>query len=61
MPRRSKSLPRPAPVGAVLEMAVIRRLASRPLDTLLATWSVSLILQQAARLFIVAVAALGTL
>jgi urea transport system permease protein len=36
-------------VGAVLEMTVIRRLASRPLDTLLATWGVSLILQQAAR------------
>ena len=36
-------------VGAVLEMTVIRRLASRPLDTLLATWGASLILQQAAR------------
>ncbi|MFO1249321.1 MAG: urea ABC transporter permease subunit UrtB [Alphaproteobacteria bacterium] len=36
-------------VGAVLEMTVIRRLAARPLDTLLATWGVSLILQQAAR------------
>src|ERR1700712_3155415 len=32
--------------GAVLEMTVIHRLASRPLDTLLATWGVSLILQQ---------------
>ncbi|VTZ28431.1 Inner-membrane translocator [Methylocella tundrae] len=36
-------------VGAVIEMTVIHRLASRPLDTLLATWGVSLILQQAAR------------
>ncbi|HWX90370.1 MAG TPA: urea ABC transporter permease subunit UrtB, partial [Rhizomicrobium sp.] len=36
-------------VGVVLEMTVIRRLAARPLDTLLATWGVSLILQQAAR------------
>ena len=36
-------------VGAVLETTVIRRLAARPLDTLLATWGVSLILQQAAR------------
>ena len=36
-------------VGAVLEITVIRRLAARPLDTLLATWGVSLIMQQAAR------------
>lgn len=36
-------------VGAVLEMTVIRRLASRPLDTLLATWGFSLIMQQGAR------------
>jgi urea transport system permease protein len=36
-------------VGAVLEVTIIHRLASRPLDTLLATWGVSLILQQAAR------------
>jgi urea transport system permease protein len=36
-------------VGAVLELTVIRRLAARPLDTLLATWGVSLIMQQAAR------------
>jgi urea transport system permease protein len=35
--------------GAVLEMTLIRRLYGRPLDTLLATWGVSLILQQAAR------------
>ena len=36
-------------VGAVLEIGVIHRLTSRPLDTLLATWGVSLIAQQAAR------------
>ncbi|CAN7523617.1 urea ABC transporter permease subunit UrtB [Phenylobacterium sp. LjRoot219] len=36
-------------LGAVLETTLIRRLSSRPLDTLLATWGVSLILQQAAR------------
>jgi urea transport system permease protein len=36
-------------VGAVLEVTVIHRLASRPLDTLLATWGVSLIMQQGAR------------
>jgi urea transport system permease protein len=35
--------------GAVLEMVLIRRLYGRPLDTLLATWGVSLILQQGAR------------
>ncbi len=35
--------------GAILEMTLIRRLYGRPLDTLLATWGVSLILQQAAR------------
>jgi urea transport system permease protein len=35
--------------GALLEIALIRRLYGRPLDTLLATWGVSLILQQAAR------------
>ncbi|MGN6357081.1 MAG: urea ABC transporter permease subunit UrtB [Novosphingobium sp.] len=35
--------------GAVLETALVSRLTSRPLDTLLATWGVSLILQQAAR------------
>jgi urea transport system permease protein len=38
-----------AALGAVIELAVIKRLASRPLDTLLATWGLSLILQQAAR------------
>lgn len=36
-------------LGAVLEFSVIHRLSARPLDTLLATWGVSLILQQAAR------------
>lgn len=36
-------------MGYVLETTVIRRLYGRPLDTLLATWGVSLILQQAAR------------
>jgi len=41
--------PLPAPCWwARLDMAVIRRLASRPLDTLLATLGVSLILRQAA-------------
>jgi urea transport system permease protein len=38
-----------AAFGALLEMTLIRRLYGRPLDTLLATWGVSLILQQAAR------------
>ncbi|WP_019011442.1 urea ABC transporter permease subunit UrtB [Deinococcus aquatilis] len=36
-------------LGALLEATVIRRLYGRPLDTLLATWGISLILQQAAR------------
>jgi urea transport system permease protein len=36
-------------VGAVIEIGVVHRLSSRPLDTLLATWGISLILQQAAR------------
>ncbi|MEW5685582.1 MAG: urea ABC transporter permease subunit UrtB [Pseudomonadota bacterium] len=36
-------------VGAAIEAVLIRRLAARPLDTLLATWGLSLILQQAAR------------
>ncbi len=35
--------------GAFLHTALISRLAARPLDTLLATWGVSLILQQGAR------------
>jgi urea transport system permease protein len=36
-------------MGAVLEFLLIRRLYARPLDTLLVTWGVSLLLQQAAR------------
>jgi urea transport system permease protein len=36
-------------LGAVLEAVLIRWLYGRPLDTLLATWGVSLVLQQAAR------------
>ncbi|AGH49175.1 MULTISPECIES: urea ABC transporter permease subunit UrtB [Sphingomonas] len=36
-------------MGGVVQTALISRLAQRPLDTLLATWGVSLILQQAAR------------
>ena len=36
-------------VGLALEQSVIRFLYGRPLETLLATWGVSLILQQAAR------------
>jgi urea transport system permease protein len=36
-------------LGAVLEGLLVSRLAERPLDTLLATWGVSLIVQQAAR------------
>jgi urea transport system permease protein len=36
-------------LGAVLEVGLVGRLAERPLDTLLATWGVSLIAQQAAR------------
>jgi len=38
-----------AAVGAVVQGALMRRLVARPLDTLLATWGVSLILQQGAR------------
>jgi urea transport system permease protein len=38
-----------AGMGAVVERVLIRRLYGRPLDTLLATWGLSLILQQAAR------------
>lgn len=38
-----------AAMGGLVQSTVIRRLSSRPLDTLLATWGVSLILQQAAR------------
>src|SRR4051812_3441094 len=36
-------------MGLVLERLVIRRFYGRPLDTLLLTWGVSLILQQVAR------------
>ena len=36
-------------LGALLEVSIIRRLYGRPLDTLLATWGISLILQQAGR------------
>ncbi|MBZ6379612.1 urea ABC transporter permease subunit UrtB [Pacificimonas flava] len=38
-----------AAMGALIQLSLIRRLMNRPLDTLLATWGVSLILQQAAR------------
>lgn len=36
-------------MGALLEWLLIRRLYTRPLDTLLVTWGVSLMLQQLAR------------
>jgi urea transport system permease protein len=36
-------------VGAIIQSTLVRRLTDRPLDTLLATWGVSLILQQLAR------------
>ncbi|MEZ4863651.1 MAG: urea ABC transporter permease subunit UrtB [Caldilineaceae bacterium] len=36
-------------LGALMEVSLIRHLYGRPLDTLLATWGVGLILQQAAR------------
>lgn len=36
-------------LGGALEVALVSKLTARPLDTLLATWGVSLILQQAAR------------
>lgn len=35
--------------GGFLEFSLVNKLTARPLDTLLATWGVSLILQQAAR------------
>ena len=38
-----------AVLGMALERTLIRRLYGRPLDTLLATWGVSLVLQQGAR------------
>ena len=37
------------PVGIAIERGIIRFLYGRPLETLLATWGVSLILQQAVR------------
>ena len=36
-------------IGLALERLLVRRLYGRPLDTLLATWGVGLVLQQAAR------------
>jgi urea transport system permease protein len=36
-------------MGVALEIVLIRRLYGRPLDTLLVTWGVALVLQQAAR------------
>ncbi len=36
-------------LGALMEVTLIRHLYGRPLDTLLATWGVGLVLQQAAR------------
>ena len=36
-------------IGVVIEILLLRRLYGRPLDTLLVTWGVSLVLQQAAR------------
>jgi urea transport system permease protein len=38
-----------AALGGALQVGLIGRLTARPLDTLLATWGVSLIMQQAAR------------
>jgi urea transport system permease protein len=38
-----------AGIGYLLEVTIIKRLYGRPLDSLLATWGVSLILQQLAR------------
>jgi urea transport system permease protein len=38
-----------AAMGGIIQSTVIRRLSARPLDTLLATWGVSLVLQQGAR------------
>lgn len=36
-------------LGLILEMTLIHRMYNRPLDTLLVTWGVALVLQQAAR------------
>lgn len=38
-----------AALGWIMEIALIRRLYGRPLDTMLATWGIALMLQQAAR------------
>jgi urea transport system permease protein len=38
-------------VGYVMEISIIRHLYGRPLETLLTTWGISLVLQQAARQF----------
>ncbi|MFN8442387.1 MAG: urea ABC transporter permease subunit UrtB [Caldilineaceae bacterium] len=38
-----------AALGGLMEMTLIRRLYGRPLDTMLATWGIALMLQQAAR------------
>jgi urea transport system permease protein len=46
---RAGILPGRALVGAVLERTVIRWLYGRPLETLLATWGISLILMQLVR------------
>ncbi|MEM9444395.1 MAG: urea ABC transporter permease subunit UrtB [Verrucomicrobiota bacterium] len=42
----------PFGVGYLVEMSLISRLYKRPLDTLLATWGLSLVLQQCFRTFI---------
>ncbi len=44
-------LSRPPASGCVLEATVIRFLYGRPLETMLATWGVSLVLMQAARVY----------
>ena len=48
-PRSRPSFLAAALVGAVLERSVIRLLYGRPLETLLATWGISLVLMQAVR------------
>ena len=47
--RPAAGLPRPGAVGIAIERGIIRLLYGRPLETLLATWGLSLILQQAVR------------
>lgn len=39
-----------AVVGWIIEKAIVQRLYSRPLDTILATWGIGIILQQAVRM-----------